>query len=132
MTQIPTGYLAGRYGARFFFSGAIFISSLVTLCMPVAAATHWSAFIILQMLAGFAHGAIWSCMSVIMAHWGPANERGKLMSFMNGGKLFLNKILSDVVRVGAQVGNVLILSTGGMMCSWRFAGGWPLIFYSVG
>jgi MFS transporter, ACS family, solute carrier family 17 (sodium-dependent inorganic phosphate cotransporter), member 5 len=33
---------------------------------------------------------------------------------------------------GAQIGNVVTLSIGGIMCSWRFAGGWPLIFYSTG
>ena len=33
---------------------------------------------------------------------------------------------------GAQIGNVLTLSFGGLMCSWTFAGGWPLIFYSTG
>lgn len=56
-------------------------------------------------------------MAVIMAHWAPANERGKLMGFMNAG---------------GQIGNVLTLSIGGLMCSWDFLGGWPLIFYSVG
>ncbi len=87
LTQIPAGYLAGRYGARFIFSGAIFLSSLVTVCMPLAADAHWIVFIILQVLAGLAHGAIWPCTVVIMAHWAPPNERGKLMGFMNGGNL---------------------------------------------
>ena len=35
-------------------------------------------------------------------------------------------------RTGAQIGNVLTLSLSGLMCSWTFAGGWPLIFYSTG
>lgn len=34
--------------------------------------------------------------------------------------------------IGAQIGNVITLSLGGLMCSWSFAGGWPLIFYSTG
>jgi sugar phosphate permease len=63
------------------------MSSLVTICMPFAADIHWIMFIILQILAGLAHGAIWPCTAVIMAHWVPAKERGKLMGFMNGGKL---------------------------------------------
>lgn len=35
-------------------------------------------------------------------------------------------------RTGAQIGNVLTLSIGGLMCSWNFLGGWRLIFYSTG
>jgi len=35
------------------------------------------------------------------------------------------------VEIGSQVGNVLVLSVGGLMCSWDFAGGWPLLFYST-
>ena len=41
--------------------------------------------------------------------------------------------IGDVFAViGGQTGNVLALSIGGLMCSWDFAGGWPLIFYSAG
>ena len=36
------------------------------------------------------------------------------------------------MRIGAQIGNVLTLSTGGLMCSSSVAGGWPLIFYTTG
>ncbi|CAF1048288.1 unnamed protein product [Rotaria sp. Silwood1] len=117
ITQIPGGYLAGRYGARFLYSGAIFISSLATMFMPLATAAHWIVFSILQILVGLAHGIIWPCIAVIMAHWIPSKERGKLMGF---------------VSAGAQIGNILILSFGGLMCSWHFIGGWPLIFYSTG
>jgi len=54
--------------------------------MPLAASLHWIVFSILQIIAGLAHGTIWPCMPVIMAHWTPSNERGKLMGFMNAGK----------------------------------------------
>jgi len=37
-----------------------------------------------------------------------------------------------LLDIGGPVGNVLALSVGGLMCSWNFAGGWPLIFYSAG
>ncbi|UJR14673.1 hypothetical protein I4U23_001666 [Adineta vaga] len=85
ITQVPAGYIAGRYGARILFGSAIFISSLITIFMPMAAAAHWIVFSILQVLVGLAHGTIWPCMVVIMAHWAPPNERGKLMGFMNAG-----------------------------------------------
>jgi hypothetical protein len=46
--------------------------------------------------------------------------------------LFVNKFYLIVVDIGGPIGNVLALSIGGLMCSWHFAGGWPLIFYSAG
>jgi len=44
----------------------------------------------------------------------------------------IDKIFYYLRILGAQIGNVLTLSIGGLMCSWNFAGGWKLIFYSVG
>ncbi len=85
ISQIPAGYLAGRFGARFIFGGAIFVSSLVTMFIPLGANRHWIVFSILQVIVGLAHGTIWPCMAVIMAHWAPTNERGKLMGFINAG-----------------------------------------------
>lgn len=93
VTQIPGGYLAGRYGARFLFSGAICISSLTTILMPLAADTHWILFCVLQIVVGLAHGTIWPCIVVIMAHWAPSKERGKLMGFMNAGNTTLFRII---------------------------------------
>ncbi|CAF1249137.1 unnamed protein product [Rotaria sp. Silwood1] len=89
ITQIPGGYLAGRFG------GAMIVSSLLIVFMPL-----------------IAH----PCITVIMAHWAPAHERGKLIGFMNAG---------------SQAGNAFALSIGGLMCSWHIAGGWPFIFYSA-
>ncbi|CAF1209802.1 unnamed protein product [Rotaria sordida] len=116
ITQIPAGYLAGRFGPRYLFGGAMIVSSLVTVFMPLVAHVHWILFCILRLLVGLAHGTIWPCMTVIMAHWAPIHERGKLMGFMNAG---------------AQAGNAFALSIGGLMCSWHIAGGWPFIFYSA-
>jgi sugar phosphate permease len=73
---------------RFIFSGAIFISSVATMFMPICANVHWLAFCILQVIAGLAHGTIWPCLAVTIAHWAPINERGKLMGFMTAGNLF--------------------------------------------
>ncbi|CAF1035063.1 unnamed protein product [Rotaria sordida] len=116
ITQIPGGYLAGRFGPRFLFGGAMIVSSLFIALMPLIAHVHWILFCILRLLVGFSHGIIWPCMTVIMAHWAPVHERGKLMGFMNAG---------------SQAGNAFALSIGGLMCSWDFADGWPLIFYSA-
>ena len=136
ITEIPGGYLAVRYGARFIFGIAMIISGLVTVLIPWAASMHWGVLWFFRFIVGVTHGVIWPSMTVIMAHWAPPSERGKLVGFMNagrrsvpGGSLVRLSLLS---RIGAQIGNVLTLSLGGLMCSWKFAGGWPLIFYSTG
>ncbi|CAF1024515.1 unnamed protein product [Rotaria sp. Silwood1] len=116
ITQIPAGYLACRFGPRFLFGGAMIVSSVVTAFMPIIASVHWILFCILRLLVGLAHGAILPCTAVIMAHWAPVQERGKLMGFMNAG---------------GPAGNGFGLLIGGLMCSWHIAGGWSLIFYSA-
>ncbi|CAF1032852.1 unnamed protein product [Adineta ricciae] len=117
ITEIPGGYLASRFGARFIFGIAMIISGLVTIIMPWGASLHYGVLWFFRLIVGLAHGVIWPSMTVIMAHWAPPSERGKLVGFMNAG---------------AQIGNVLTLSIGGLMCSWNFLGGWPLIFYTTG
>ncbi|CAF1312349.1 unnamed protein product [Rotaria sordida] len=116
ITQIPAGYLASRFGPRFLFGGAIILSSVITAFMPIIASVHWILFCILRLLIGLAHGTISPCMAVIMAHWAPVHERGKLMGFMNAG---------------GPAGNAFGLLIGGLICSWHIAGGWPFIFYSA-
>ncbi|CAM4940543.1 unnamed protein product [Rotaria socialis] len=117
ITEVPGGYLAGVYGARLIFGGAMIIAGAFSILIPLGARLHWGVVWFLRLIVGLAHGVIWPCMTVIMSHWAPPDERGKLLGFMNAG---------------AQIGNVVTLSIGGLMCSWSFAGGWPLIFYSTG
>ncbi|CAF0729473.1 unnamed protein product [Didymodactylos carnosus] len=59
----------------------------------------------------------WIILSLLRVHWAPPTERSRLMGFMNAG---------------AQIGNVITLPLGAAMCTWRFIGGWPLIFYFSG
>jgi len=61
------------------------ISGIVTILMPWAASLHYGVLWFFRLIVGFAHGVIWPSMAVIMAHWAPPNERGKLVGFMNAG-----------------------------------------------
>ena len=83
---MPGGYLAGRYGARFIFGGAMIIAGLFSVVIPWGASIHWSIIWFLRLIVGLAHGVIWPSMAVIMSHWAPLNERGKLLGFMNAGR----------------------------------------------
>ena len=85
ITEIPGGYLAVRYGARFIFGIAMIISGIFTVLMPLAASLHYGVLFSFRLIVGLTHGVIWPSMTVIMAHWAQPNERGKLVGFMNAG-----------------------------------------------
>ena len=53
ITQIPGGYLAGRYGGRFVYGIGILMTSVLTLLTPLAAEIHIGALIGLRVLEGF-------------------------------------------------------------------------------
>ena len=61
------------------------ISGLVTVLVPWAASVHWGVLWFFRFIVGLTHGVIWPSMAVIMAHWAPPSERGKLVGFMNAG-----------------------------------------------
>ena len=50
--QVPAGYIAERYGAKKVFGLAIFLSSAVTLLMPLAARWHVDALIAAMVASG--------------------------------------------------------------------------------
>jgi MFS family permease len=78
--------LAGRFGARFIFGSAMIIAGVVSMLMPIGANAHSTVLWILRLIVGLTHGVIWPSMVVIMSHWAPPEERGKLVGFMNAGR----------------------------------------------
>jgi MFS family permease len=90
ITEIPGGYLAGRYGARIIFGGAMIIAGAVSIIMPWGSSLHWGVLWFLRLIVGLVHGVIWPSMAVIMSHWAPPDERGKLVGFMNAGNRISN------------------------------------------
>ena len=78
--------MAARYGARFIFGGAMIIAGAFSVIMPWGSSLHWSVLWFTRLVVGLAHGVIWPCMAVIMSHWAPPDERGKLVGFMNAGR----------------------------------------------
>jgi ACS family sodium-dependent inorganic phosphate cotransporter-like MFS transporter 5 len=53
-------------------------------------------------------------MGGLWPYWAPLGERSTLIGFSNGG---------------SQIGNVLTLPLGGLLCVTT---GWPYIFYIIG
>ena len=75
------------------------MAGILTMLMPLGAHLHASALWSLRLLVGLAHGVIWPSMAVMMSHWAPPSERGKLFGFMNAGRLpSISMIMHSVVR----------------------------------
>jgi ACS family sodium-dependent inorganic phosphate cotransporter-like MFS transporter 5 len=52
VTQIPGGYLSGRFGGKWFFGIGVLTTGIFTLLTPIAAQTNVYLFIVLRVLEG--------------------------------------------------------------------------------
>ncbi|XP_012413185.1 sodium-dependent phosphate transport protein 3 isoform X3 [Trichechus manatus latirostris] len=114
LTLIPSGYLAGIFGAKHMLGAGLLISSLLTLFTPLAANFGVILVIAIRTVQGMAQGMAWTGQFTIWAKWAPPLERSKLTSIAGSGVAF---------------GSFIILCVGGLICQ---ALGWPFIFYIFG
>ncbi|XP_007948017.1 sodium-dependent phosphate transport protein 3 [Orycteropus afer afer] len=114
LTLIPSGYLAGIFGAKHMLGAGLLISSVLTLFTPLAANFGVILVIVIRAVQGMAQGMAWTGQFTIWAKWAPPLERSKLTSIAGSGVAF---------------GSFIILSVGGLICQ---ALGWPFIFYVFG
>lgn len=90
------------------------IAGIFSILMPAGASLHWGVLWALRFVVGLVHGVIWPSMTVIMSHWAPPNERGKLIGFMNAGRGLGLKNEVRALRLLAQVLKLVMLSH----CLW--------------
>ncbi|XP_058411106.1 sodium-dependent phosphate transport protein 3 isoform X3 [Diceros bicornis minor] len=114
LTLIPSGYLAGIFGAKQILGAGLLISSLLTLFTPLAADFGVILVIVIRTVQGMAQGMAWTGQFTIWAKWAPPLERSKLTSIAGSGAAF---------------GSFIILCVGGLISQ---ALGWPFIFYIFG
>ncbi|CAB0019958.1 unnamed protein product, partial [Nesidiocoris tenuis] len=90
-------------------------STLATLATPIVARTGGAiALIILRFVLGLGQGPLYPSLNVLLAHWAPTHERGRL---------------GAIVFAGAQIGNVVSMALSGFLISY---GGWTTVFYTFG
>ncbi|EHH18005.1 hypothetical protein EGK_14534 [Macaca mulatta] len=114
LTLIPSGYLAGIFGAKNMLGAGLLISSLLTLFTPLAADFGVILVIVVRTVQGMAQGMAWTGQFTIWAKWAPPLERSKLTTIAGSGSAF---------------GSFIILCVGGLISQ---ALGWPFIFYIFG
>lgn len=115
-TQIIGSIIAQQWGAHKLFSMTLFVCSLATLLIPVAAIYGgWEAVCALRVIAGLCQGTVLPSLHTLLAKWVPVEERGRMATF---------------VYAGGWIGNVICLLSSGLLSA--SAVGWPSCFYLWG
>ncbi|XP_035461231.2 sialin [Scophthalmus maximus] len=114
LTQIPGGYLAGRYGPKWLMGFGILGTVIFTLLTPVAADLGASYLIAVRVLEGVGEGVTFPAMYTMWAAWAPPLERSRLLT---------------ISYIGAQLGTVISLPLSGEICFYL---DWTYIFYVFG
>nr|XP_026696646.1 sialin [Ciona intestinalis] len=117
LTQLPGGYLAGRFGGKWLFGLGILCTSVLTLLTPVATRTSFVLLIILRIFEGIGEGVTFPAMHSMWGIWAPPSERSRLVS---------------ITYAGCHLGTVIAQPISGILCASTFLGGWPSVFYVFG
>ncbi|XP_017047798.2 sialin [Drosophila ficusphila] len=115
VTHVPGGILADKFGGKWTLSLGILATAFFTVVTPVCIVEGGSdALIVLRVLMGLGEGTTFPALSVLLASWVPASERGMLGALVLGGG-----------QVGSIAGNLL---SGIILDSMD----WPYVFYFFG
>ncbi|XP_010621284.1 sodium-dependent phosphate transport protein 4 [Fukomys damarensis] len=114
LTMAPGGYVAGRVGARKVAGVALLGSSLLTLCIPLAANLGLVYLIVARIVQGLTQGSGFGGHFGLWQKWAPPPERSRLCSIS----------LSGII-----LGMFSVILLGGIISQ---ALGWPFVFYVFG
>ncbi|XP_073938832.1 probable small intestine urate exporter isoform X4 [Castor canadensis] len=119
LAPIPTGYVAGIFGAKYVVGVGLLISSVLTLFIPLAADAGVALLIVLRVIQGIAQLFSPQVMVLtgqysIWVKWAPPVERSQL---------------TTIAGSGSMLGTFIVLLVGGLICQDI---GWPYIFYIFG
>ncbi|XP_037376645.1 probable small intestine urate exporter [Talpa occidentalis] len=114
LAPIPSGYVAGIFGAKYVVGAGLVISSVLTLFCPLAADTGVTLLVVLRVVQGIAQTMVLTGQFSIWVKWAPPVERSQLIA---------------IARSGTLLGSIVILSVGGLLCDTI---GWPYVFYIFG
>ena len=119
LMQIPSGWLATKYGARRVVGVGVLASSLLHILLPVAASSSVRLVTLVRVLQGVSQAGLFPAYQTLWSAWAPPTERSRLASFP---------------QVGAYAGQVLCGSLAGAQAdsTLPLIGGWPSIFYLWG
>ncbi|XP_012588382.1 PREDICTED: probable small intestine urate exporter [Condylura cristata] len=114
LAPIPTGYVAGVFGAKYVVGAGLFISSVLTLFTPLAADAGAILLLVLRIFQGIAQVMVSTGQYSIWVKWAPPMERSQLVT---------------IALSGIPMGAFTIFAVGGVLCQTL---GWPYVFYIFG
>ncbi|XP_062319477.1 sialin [Osmerus eperlanus] len=114
LTQVPGGYLARKYGAKWLLGLGILGTVIFTLLTPVAADLGAGYLIAVRVLEGIGEGVTFPAMHAMWSSWAPPMERSRLLT---------------ISYTGAQLGTVIALPLSGEICFYL---DWTYVFYVFG
>ncbi|XP_017360690.1 probable small intestine urate exporter isoform X3 [Cebus imitator] len=114
LAPIPSGYVAGIFGAKYVVGAGLFISSVLTLFIPLAANAGVALLIVLRIVQGIAQVTVLTGQYSIWVKWAPPLERSQL---------------TTIAGSGSMLGSFVVLLVGGLLSQTI---GWPYVFYIFG
>ncbi|XP_008052342.1 probable small intestine urate exporter [Carlito syrichta] len=114
LAPIPSGYVAGIFGAKYVVGAGLVISSVLTLFIPLATNAGVALLIVLRIVQGIAQVMVLTGQYSIWVKWAPPLERSQLTTIAISGSL---------------LGSFTVLLVGGLLCQTM---GWPYVFYIFG
>nr|KAI8731889.1 sialin-like isoform X1 [Biomphalaria glabrata] len=117
ITQIPSGWLASRYGGKRVWGVNMLVCGICSLVSPICARTHVYLLYFVRFVLGVAAGVTFPCLHALLGKWAPPLER---------------TILTACTFSGIPIGNIVTFSISGVLCQSGFDNGWGSIFYLSG
>nr|XP_003468826.1 sodium-dependent phosphate transport protein 1 [Cavia porcellus]XP_013006869.1 sodium-dependent phosphate transport protein 1 [Cavia porcellus] len=114
VVQIPIGYYSGIYSVKKIIACGLLLSSVCTLCTPLAAQVGATLVIVCRVVQGMAQGTVLSGQHQIWTRWAPPLEQGRL---------------TTISASGAMLGPFIVLLVTGFICELL---GWISVFYIFG
>lgn len=112
--QIPSGWLANRYGGRWTLGLALIVWSAFTALTPIAALAGFAALILSRIVMGMGEAATFPATYNLYSRWVPRAERSRAVAF---------------TLSGIPIGTVIGLALSGFLVA---AYGWQSVFYVFG
>uniref|UniRef100_A0A6P4ETT7 Putative inorganic phosphate cotransporter n=1 Tax=Drosophila rhopaloa TaxID=1041015 RepID=A0A6P4ETT7_DRORH len=115
-TQLMSGYLSSRFGAKILLLAIMFVTALLSIATPfVLAWGGWQLLFWVRIVQGLAMGGMWPCLYTHLAKWCPKMEANRL-----GG----------VMTTGLDCGTIIGFALSGALSASPL--GWPSSFYVPG
>eukprot|EP00099_Drosophila_melanogaster_P020281 NP_611725.2 uncharacterized protein Dmel_CG3649 [Drosophila melanogaster] len=115
-TQMMSGYLSSRFGAKVLLLTIMLLTALLSIATPFALAWGgWQLLFWVRFVQGLAMGGMWPCLYTHLAKWCPKKEANRM-----GG----------IMTTGLDCGTIMGFALSGVLSASPL--GWPSTFYVPG